>query len=142
MNTASVNETIALGAITGMRSMAGPAALSLRHDGVLKHVVTALAAVEILADKTSLVGDRIEPIPLAGRAFMGALVGGVIAREAHDDVLVGGLIGAAAAVVAAHLAYHARKRFPLSSVLGGVLEDCLVIGIAARYASPSPSRLL
>ena len=135
MNASSLNETIAIGAITGMRSMAGPAALALRHDGVLPRVVALMAAGEMLLDKTSLVGDRVAPIPLAGRALMGAIAGGIIARESRGDVLLGGLVGAAAAVITAHLAYHARKRLPMSSEIAGVLEDAIVIAIGAYAAS-------
>ncbi len=39
MNSQTLNETIALGAVTGMRSFAGPAALAMRHGGILKGIV-------------------------------------------------------------------------------------------------------
>jgi uncharacterized membrane protein len=81
MNAAALNATLTLGAITGVRSMAGPAALAARYDGPIKNVVAVLAAGEMIADKTSLVGNRIDPIPLAGRAVAGALVGGLIAAR-------------------------------------------------------------
>jgi uncharacterized membrane protein len=130
MTAASLNQIVTLGAITGMRSMAGPAALALTHGGSLTRLVPLLAAGEMVADKTSLVGDRIDTLPLAGRALMGALVGGVIARADDGNLLLGGVIGGVTAVTAAHLAYHARRRLPVSNALGGVLEDALVMGIA------------
>ena len=140
MNATALNETIALGAMTGMRSMAGAATLSLAQDSMLKRVVAMMAAGEMVADKTSLVGDRTDAVPLAGRAIMGALVGGVAAHDRRGNVLLGGLVAASAAVIAAHLAYRVRKRLAPSSPLGGVVEDAIVIGIGALYASQSRPR--
>ena len=134
MNRAALNDTIVLGAITGMRSMAGPAALAFPQGGFLRAITGVLSAGELAADKTAVVGDRIDAIPLMGRAMMGALVGGVIASETDSNMLVGGLVGATAAVVAAHVAYRIRKNLPMSTVMGGLLEDAIVFGIGARYA--------
>jgi uncharacterized membrane protein len=97
-------------------------------------VVAVLAAGEMIADKTSLVGNRIDPIPLAGRAVAGALVGGLIAREEHGNVVLGAATGAAAAIVAAHVAFRLRQRLPFSSAVNGLLEDSIVTGVAALYA--------
>jgi len=135
LNAAVLKETLALGAISGMRSMAGPATLAFRRQGAVRRVTALMAAAEMIVDKTSLVGDRIDPVPLAGRALMGALVGSVIAREHRRNLLLRGLIGACASVIAAHLAYRVRKRLPLSSALGGVLEDTVVVSIAACFGS-------
>jgi uncharacterized membrane protein len=85
----------------------------------------------MIADKTPWIGNRIDPLPLAARALMGALVGSVIARDCRDNLVVGGLIGASAAVLTAHLSYRVRTRLPWSSALGGFLEDGIVVGIAA-----------
>jgi uncharacterized membrane protein len=135
MKAVSLNETIALAAITGMRSMAGPAAVALRYDGALRRLVPVMAAAEMIADKTRHVGDRTDPLPLAGRAAMGALVGGFIAREHDDNQLLGALVGAATAVLAAELAFRVRKALPWSSVLGGMIEDGVVMAIAALAAN-------
>ena len=88
----------------------------------------------MVADKTSLVGDRVDALPLAGRAIIGALVGALIAREEDQNALLGGMVGSGTAVVAAHLAYQGRKRLAASSFAGGLLEDALVIAIGSRYA--------
>ena len=99
----------------------------------------ALAAIgEMIADKTPFVGDRIDTLPLAGRAFMGATVGALVAREQDQDAVAGAMLGAATALLAAHLAYQGRKRLPMSSVAGGLVEDGLVMAIAARAASRLP----
>jgi uncharacterized membrane protein len=133
MNAAALSDTLLLGAVTGMRSMAGPAVLASRHGGALKGLVAALAAGEMVADKTPVVGNRTDPAPLAGRALMGALVGGVIARQSRSNPLTGALLGASAAVAMTHLAFQIRKRLPLPNVLGGALEDAIVIGLSSRY---------
>lgn len=134
MTTAALNDTLVLGALTGMRSMAGPAALAFPHGGFLRAITGVLSAGELAADKTAMVGDRVDTVPLIGRAMMGALVGGAIASESDGNMVVGGLVGATAAVVAAHVAYRIRRSLPMSPVIGGLLEDAVVLGIGARYA--------
>jgi hypothetical protein len=121
MNAAALNAALTLGAITGMRTMAGPAALAARYDGAIKNVVAVLAAGEM--------------IPLAGRAVAGALVGGMIARYEHGNIVLGAATGAAAAIVAAHVAFRLRQRLPFSNAVNGLVEDSVVTGIAALYAS-------
>lgn len=134
MNGRTLERIVALGALSGMRSMAGLATLVLPRSGVARPLVTLAAAGEMIADKTPLIGDRIDALPLTGRAIMGAAVGVLIAHEQDQNAVIGGLLGAAAALGAAHLAYHARKKLPLPGVAGGLLEDGLVIAIASRYA--------
>lgn len=131
MRSRTLVRAMGFGALTGVRSMAGPAALAFESDGPVKNVVGLLAAGEMIADKTPFVGDRIDAAPLAARAVMGGIVGGVVAYEAHESVLLGGLLGASAAIAAAHLAYRLRKSLPLSNPVGGAIEDAVVIGLGA-----------
>ena len=131
MRSRTLVRALGFGALTGVRSMAGPAALAFESDGPVKNVVGLLAAGEMIADKTPFVGDRIDAAPLAARAVMGGIVGGVVAYEARENILVGGLLGASAAIAAAHLAYRLRKRLPVSNPVGGVIEDAFVIGLGA-----------
>jgi uncharacterized protein YfiM (DUF2279 family) len=140
MNAGTLTRIVAVGALTGMRSMAGLATLAAATPGITRAIVTLAAAGEMIADKTAVVGDRIDAAPLAGRAVIGAAAGAWVAREQHQNMLAGGLIGGAAAVLAAHLAYHGRKRLPLSGVAGGLLEDTLVVALASRYASLQEGR--
>ena len=135
MTASTLNDTVLLGALTGMRSMAGPAALAFHEGSALKRIIGFLAAGEMAADKTTAVGNRTDPIPLTGRAVMGALVGGVVAQRQNSNILLGGIVGAAAAVAMAHIAFRIRKRLPVNSSVGGVLEDAVVIGIGSLYAS-------
>lgn len=134
MTGTTLRRILALGAVTGARSMAGLATLAAQHGGVLKPVMGVMAAGEMVADKTSLVGSRTDALPQVGRAVMGALVGGFIAREAREDVWFGALVGAAAAVAATHLAFQLRTRLPLSTTAGGLLEDALVVATGSLYA--------
>lgn len=134
MNAATLKRIVMLGAVTGMRSMAGLAVLAAPHPGVARPVMALAAAGEMIADKTPLVGNRVDALPLAGRVIVGGLVGALIAREEDQNALFGAMIGSATAFVAAHLAYHGRKQLPASSLVGGLVEDALVIAIGSRYA--------
>ena len=134
MKKDTLNKIVALGALTGMRSTAGLTTLVVAKKGVARWVMGLAAAGEIAMDKTSIVGDRIDPLPLAGRAIMGAGVGVLVARERDGNALLGGVLGAATALVVAHIAYHVRKGLPVTSAAGGLLEDTLVLAIASRYA--------
>jgi uncharacterized membrane protein len=131
MRSKTLFRALGFGALTGVRSMAGPAALAFESDGPVRNVVGLLAAGEMIIDKTPFVGDRIDAAPLAARAVMGGIVGGVVAYEADDNVLIGGLLGASAAIAAAHLAYRLRKRLPVSNPVGGAIEDAFVLGLGA-----------
>ncbi len=131
MAQAWLNDALVTGALSGMRSMAGPTTLSLRQGGYPAGAMAVLAIGEMVVDKMPFVGSRLAPGPLAGRAMMGALAGGVIARRGRGNVVAGAVVGAAAAIAAAYLAYHARKRLPVSGALGGAIEDLAVLGIGA-----------
>ncbi len=124
---------LAFGAMTGMRSMAGVATLTM-SDRRVRTLMALVAVGEMVADKTPWIGDRVEPLPLAGRALLGTAVGTVIARDRREDVLLGGALGAASAVIVAHLAFRVRQTLPVSDVAGGLLEDGLVLALASRYA--------
>jgi hypothetical protein len=134
MTIALLARTVALGAITGARSMSGLAALARRGRSPLAPLAVLLWVGEMLADKSPAVGNRTEPIPLAGRALLGGVVGRLAAREAGASAVAGVLLGGGTAVVAAHLAMRARQRLPLSPVAGGLVEDAVVAALAACCA--------
>ena len=132
-----------------MRSMAGVDVLRrrlskrrLRHRGArllsektARRVLPLLRVGEVIADKLPFLPDRTAPLPLAGRALMGGLVGGILASEERGSVLLGAGIGALAAVAAAHLAFRARKyareRRSIPDGVAATVEDSLVLGIGA-----------
>ena len=134
MTPSTIKRVLAIGAITGMRSMSGAAAIAAQHGGLVKQAFALLAAGEFVADKTASVGDRTDPLPLGGRAMMGALLGAWISRERHDSILFGALLGGATAVAAAHLAYQLRTRWPHATTATGLVEDSIVLGAASMYA--------
>jgi hypothetical protein len=135
VNTSLLSDALSLGALTGVRSMAGPAALAQTGAGSFRGLTGALAIGEMILDKTSLVGNRIDPTPLAGRAIIGALVGGLVAGRGPRHRLLGAALAASAAVIAAHVAFRVRTRSPLPSAVSGVLEDGLVAGAVAWFAA-------
>lgn len=110
--------------MSGMRTMSAPAAI-----GILPPF---LAVAEMIFDKLPFIPDRTDPLPLAGRACMGALAGAVIARDGGRSAVAGGLVGALTAVAMAHLMYQARSRAP--GVLGGFVEDAIVVAMGVELA--------
>lgn len=139
MNTLALRRIVVLGALTGVRSMAGLAAFTLPRQGLARPLMALAAVSEMIVDKTPVVGNRTDAAPLAGRAVIGAVIGALIAREEEQNAIAGLVLGATAALAAAHLAYQARTRLPMSNVAGGLLEDSLVIGVASRFADPRRS---
>jgi hypothetical protein len=58
MTASTIKRILAIGAITGLRSMSGAAAVPAQHGGLVKQGFALLAAGEIAADKTAFVGNR------------------------------------------------------------------------------------
>ena len=131
---------MALGAVSGMRALGGPAALTFRHRAGLRRAAALLAAGEMIADKLPFIPDRVATLPLAARAVSGAVVGGVIAKEEGANVLAGALLGAAAAVGAAYAAYYVRRRSRWPNVVNGAIEDALVLSIVGYFGSITSTR--
>lgn len=134
MTAAVLTDTLLLGALTGMRSMSGPAILAAGRGGMLPRIAATLAAGEMVADKTAAIGDRVDPLPLGGRAAMGALVGGIVAHDRRSSLLLGAGLGAASAVLMAHFACYLRKQAPVSNLFGGLTEDAIVTAAGAAVA--------
>lgn len=148
--------SVALGALTGLRSMAASALLSheladardrqpagaladLLATPTAARALALLASGEMLADKTSFVGDRISPIPLAGRAIMGSLTAAAFAGSRRHAVLLPAVLGATAAIATAYAAYHARRlvaeRFEVPDRILGLVEDAVVVAAGRGIAS-------
>lgn len=140
MQTAFLVRTLALGAITGTRSLSGATALALGRGGLAARASTVLWLGEMIADKTPYVGNRTDALPAAGRAVLGGLVGAASAREAHVRPLVGVLLGAGAALTMTYLAFHLRQRLAGSRLVGGLVEDAVVAGVTACCVS-RPTRV-
>ena len=140
--------TILLAAATGARSMTGLAAtaqaLRLRDPAAANaqparfvsaaaNTVSALAAMELVADKLPGIPNRTDALPILGRAAAGALIGAAIAVSAGRDRATGAAVGSAAALVAAHLSFHGRRvlaeRVP--ATVAAIVEDVTIGCIAA-----------
>jgi uncharacterized membrane protein len=149
----TTQQIIGLGAISGLRTMSGPAFLarSLKQDPParwphpLVHqlgtepsptLVQLMAAGELMADKLPFIPARIKPEALAGRAMSGAFVGVTLSLLKQRSPLVGALLGGAAAVLAAFAGYHARRRLtvdgPLPDFVVALLEDGLVLALGTQ----------
>jgi uncharacterized membrane protein len=118
--------TAILGFSTGLRSMSGMAALTLRANrapggftgtpfGWLSYPQVAVAfglfaAGELIADKLPIVPSRVRPVPLLGRALYGALAGSTSFTEANSPARQGALLGATCAVAGAIAGYNYRTR--------------------------------
>ena len=135
MRRTTLQRVLGLGTLTGMRSMAGLATLAAGRGGTARPVMLALAAGEMIADKTPAIGNRIDAAPLAGRAVLGAIAGAIVAGERRENMVIAAAAGAAAAVAAAYAAFYLRTRMPGPPLLTGLAEDAVVI--AAGWAAAS-----
>jgi uncharacterized membrane protein len=146
--------TVGLGAITGVRSMAAPAALSRaveRGDvGGLEdtpfaalgspRVSKALRALEIgemFVDKfPGLLPSRTSAPPLLGRAALGAFVGAALFVSDGRRAVVGGVLGAVSALAGAYAGERLRllgaEQLGIPDPVVALLEDGVVLFGAAR----------
>ena len=140
--------TVALAAISGVRSMAAPALLAravgrgdvsgLRAtpfaalgDERVSTALQVLMAGEMAGDKTSLIPSRTSAGPLFGRALSGALVGSALFVSRKRPGLSGALLGAASALGGVYAADRLRSAttqgLGLPDPLFGLLEDGLIL---------------
>ena len=145
-------EIVGLAAITGLRSMAGPALLSraMRRGDVgrqgtpfaaldspkVSALLRLLMVGEMIADKTPFIPARTSAPALTGRALSGALVGAALFAAAGRRPAVGAMLGVPPAIVAAYAGEKVRVRGPEilgvpSSVLG-LLEDSVVLSFGTH----------
>ena len=146
-------KTVGLGVIAGMRSIAAPASLSraVERGNVSGLENTPFAAFgspkvpttlwmfevgEMLVDKLPVAPSRTSPPPLLGRAASGALVGAALFVSAGRRAVVGGLLGAAAALASAYATERLRQqvaeRLGMPDSVVALLEDGVVLFGATR----------
>jgi uncharacterized membrane protein len=143
----------AIGAASGSRSSAGPAAVAFSSTpqdrgavaarlGSRAGTVTAgaLAATELVLDKRPSTPTRTAPPGLVPRAALGAAAAaGVARRDGHDGTLAG-VVGLASALLAAVVGVRARaaaeRRF--GSDLPGALTEDVVAGALAWLGARRP----
>ena len=141
---------LGLGALSGVRSMSGPAVLAstLERHGKdvisgrklgfpLGRVLTLLAAGEFVADKLPFTPARTMPPSLVARTFSGAFVGLATARK-REARLAPTLVGAAAAAASTFASYHLRRLATQRSKRLGygmaVAEDALALLASRKLA--------
>ena len=145
----STIRAIGLGAISGLRSMSGPASVAraardgrIDLDGTrlsslasprVATVLTILQAGEVVGDKLPFAPGRTTLPPLLGRAGAGALVGAAVSDDGGDPV--GALLAAASAVAAAFAGERLRAAVVAKTgapdILAAVGEDIVVFSVAA-----------
>jgi uncharacterized membrane protein len=142
-----------IGAVSGFRSMAGPAILSQAANRKLLDLrgtplawcsadnaatTSALLAVgELIADKLPFMPDRIKPPSLFFRAVSGAVCGYAISgrRSSKQERWMSAVVGASAALAASWAGFEYRKRVKLPPLLAAVIEDAFTLGAGASLIS-------
>lgn len=147
--------TISLGVMSGIRSMAGPAAIAnwaTRHPKKLRGTVfspltnrsvarlASLALLgEMLIDKLPILPDRVATLPLLGRAAWGGAAGAVAYKGMGRSSLQGAGIAALAAVASTHVTYRLRVGLKgllrLPDLLVALVEDVVIFFLARRIVT-------
>ena len=131
-----------LGALSGVRSMLGPAvvshALGAEHRKRLQQTTTVLAVAELLADKLPFVPARTAWLPFLGRMANAGLSAYFATRGDTRTRYAAAAVGAVSAGVSTRLSYEVRHfastRLGVSNTVAGVVED---LGALANFAIAS-----
>ena len=116
----------AIGAVSGLRSMTGPAIIAeaakrniLNLKGTplawlatntAARASTVLAVAELIADKLPFVPARTKAPSLVSRFITGAVCGMALAgRRKRSEQIMGAIVGGTAAIAGAYAGYHFRK---------------------------------
>ena len=130
-----ITTSLAIGALSGSRSMLGPSvAADHQVPGVAAQVMRMFAAGELIADKHPSIGSRTDPVPFAGRLVTGAVAAASISRG-QGSWLPRAAAGAAGALASTLILYHLRRelsrRYQVSNVTAGIVEDLVALSAAA-----------
>ena len=148
----STRKALALGAISGLRSMSGPAFVSraasrgkLDLDGTslaflgsprLSRALLLMELGELLGDKLPVAPSRTALLPLLGRAASGALAGATVFVSEGRSATTGILLGSSAAVTAAFagewLRAFAVEKSGLPGPVVALAEDAIVLLVGSR----------
>jgi uncharacterized membrane protein len=132
-----------VGALSGSRSMLGPAFVANRAvPAPLRQIVWLMAVGEMAADKSPRIPDRTEPLPLAGRLVTGALTAAAIAAPGRG--LRAAAAGAVGSAWGAYGLFHLRRlvtdRLGVPNAVAGLLEDALAVAAGAVLLHRRPVR--
>lgn len=145
-------EILTFCALSGLRSLAGPALLAraARRGDVeipdtvplanlpsrLSLLLQVFMVGEMAADKTPFVPSRTSRGALLGRALSGAFVGAALFASAGRGRSSGALLGALSTVTAAYAGEKLRaqgvEKLGVSDVVPALLEDGLVLYLGTR----------
>ena len=141
---------LALGVVTGMRSMLAPAmvsrTLSAQEDIDVaaepartlaspraQQFLLPMAAAELLGDKMPFAPDRTIAPSMLVRALSGGLTAAALAGIRRESVWMPALLGAGAALVASEVGIHLRKRCGsangVTNAALGLAEDALALAV-------------
>jgi uncharacterized membrane protein len=146
--TSTYFRALALGVVSGMRSMMAPA-LAARKAADDPHgmpdlltrpqfrsALGLMAAGELVADKLPFTPRRTVLPSLLFRALSGALVGAAFASSRRGSAAAGAAVGALGAVAGTYGAYYGRQyldeKLNVADPLIGMAEDALAAGIGMR----------
>ena len=144
----AIARSLLAGAASGMRSAAGPALAAWqlrdvrsrrRHRAPRRllaadhapEIAAVLALGELVADKLPAMPNRTDLASIIGRAAAGGLAAVALLppRSSPRVLIAHGLIGASAAIIAAHLSFRARRRLAhgngANGRMIGLAEDAL-----------------
>jgi uncharacterized membrane protein len=152
----STGKALALGAISGLRSVSGPAfvgraasrgdmdlggtALAFLGSPRLSKALTMMQLGEIVVDKLPVAPSRTALMPLLGRAASGGLAGAAAFVSYDRRAIPGVLLGSSAAVVAA-LAGEGLRVLAAGRVTAlpdpavALAEDAVVLLVGSRATS-------
>jgi uncharacterized membrane protein len=101
-------------------------------------VFKVLAAGELVGDKMPFAGKRTSAGGLIGRFLSGALCGATVYKANHQQPVIGGIIGGAAAIGSAFGCMFLRialaKRTGIPDPVIGAIEDAVVIATGTALA--------
>jgi len=143
----SASSALGLGAISGLRSLAGPAFVSraasrgdLNLDGTflaflssprLSKALVLMELGELLGDKLPATPSRTSPPPLLGRAASGALVGAAVFVSEGRRATTGAALGSSAAIAASFAGEQLRalavEKTGLPDPVVALAEDATVL---------------
>jgi uncharacterized membrane protein len=107
----------------------------LLGSGVGARALTVAGFAELLGDKLPGIGARVDISPRLARIGSGGLAAALLGRPRPNAMALLALVGGASAALSTVLSYRLRKRamkrWGMSGVSSGLLEDALVLTAAA-----------
>ncbi len=120
------------------RGFKGPVFSRLASRWVSSALVLA-AVGEMVADKLPFLPNRIDPLPLLGRAQWGGFAGAAAFAEAERSALVGAAIAGVAAVASAFAWFNVRRMatqtLGLPDPVVALAEDAVVLALGRGVLS-------